>query len=477
MSKQIPGFNQALRTFQFTAKTVPAYRLFLKLNGIDPGKIKTIKDFEEIPFVDKKNYLKKYPFRDLFPYGKIPPMVSASSGSSGQPFYWPRGEDLHEEGADIHARILFDIFGLRQKRTLIITSFSMGMWIAGTYTLSSILAMAKKENTEVVVATPGIEVEDTLFLLQEFAKNFEALVIVGYPPFLMDLVLLAKERKINFRKWDTHFLFAGEQFSETWREYLYDAAGVRSDLSRSVSIYGTADAAIIGHETPATIAFRKNNLIKGSYHTSRIDSIGQAPTLVQYYPEYKYIETIKNELTFTSGRVGIPLVRYNIHDQGTTLSIEEFRSLLKESGTIDRYALDQESLWKLPAIALYGRKDITVMFYALIIYPQNIKSALEEKNIERHITGKFTAEVIIADNKKQKFCLHVELARGEKENKKLEKKLQQQVIKTLRIVNAEYRKLLDSLGKQAYPKIILHQFGSESFRIKKAKHRWVKKVS
>lgn len=477
MSKQIPGFDQAIKTFQFAAKTVPAYELFLKSNGIDPRKIKTPKDFEEIPFVDKKNYLKKYPFRDLFPYRKIPPMVSASSGSSGQPFYWPRGEDLHEEGADIHERILFDIFGLAQKRTLIITSFSMGMWIAGTYTLSSILAMAKKENTEVVVATPGIEIEDTLFLLQEFAKNFEALVIVGYPPFLMDLVHTAKERNISFKKWDTHFLCAGEQFSESWREYLYAAAGVHSDLSRSVSIYGTADAGIIGHETPATIAFRKNNLIKASRHSPRIDSIGQAPTLVQYYPEYKYIETIKNELVFTSGRAGIPLIRYNIHDQGATFSFEEFNMLLEESGTIDRYKLDEKSIVKLPVVALYGRKDIAVMFYALIIYPQNIKTALEEKNIEKQITGKFIAEVIIGDNKKQKFCLHIELARGEKESKKFEKKLQKQVVKKLRVVNAEYRKLLDSLGKQAYPRIILHQFGSESFRIKKAKHRWVKKVS
>ena len=114
------------------------------------------------------------------------------------------------------------------------------------------------------------------------------------------------------------------------------------------------------------------------------------------------------------------------------------------------------------------------MFYALIIYPQNIKSALEEKMLEHEITGKFIAEVVLNKNKKQKFCIHIELAKDRNANKRFEKRLQNRIVDVLKNVNAEYRKLVSSIGKQAYPKIILHQFGAESFKIKKAKHRWVR---
>lgn len=470
----IPGFQRALETFKFAAEHVPAYKMFLRSHGIHASTIHTPEDFEKIPYIDKKNYLRKYKFRDLFPYGKIPEMVSASSGSSGKPLYWPRGERLHDEGARIHSRILFDLFGLKGKRILVIDCFSMGMWIAGTYTLSSIISMPKKENTEVTIATPGIEVADTILILEELAENFEAIVLVGYPPFLMDLVVCAKERKINFSRWSTHFLFAGEQFSETWREFLYQAAGIQDDLSRSVSIYGAADGGIIGHETKATVAFRKNYLHTREKHSEKIGLIGEAPTLVQYYPEFKYAETIKNELVFTTDRAGIPLIRYNIHDHCTLLSRKDFRSILKESGTLENYPLVEKDIWNLPALALYGRKDIAVMFYALIIYPQNIKSALEERMMEHEITGKFIAEVVLTKNKKQKFCIHIELAKDRTAHKRFEKKLQSRIVDTLKNVNAEYRKLLSSIGKQAYPKIILHQFGAESFKIKKAKHRWIR---
>ena len=470
----IPGFQRALDAFKSSSEHVPAYKKFLKEHGIRPNTIRTPQDFEKIPYVDKKNYLRKYPFRDLFPHGKIPEMVSASSGSSGKPFYWPRGERLHSEGAYIHSRILFDLFGLKRKRTLVIDCFSMGMWIAGTYTLSSIISMSKIEKTEVTIATPGIEVADTLLILEDLAKNFEAIVLIGYPPFLMDLVLSARERKIDFARWSTHFLFAGEQFSETWREFLYRAAGMKDELNRSASIYGAADGGIIGHETKATIAFRKNYLHTHNYFSEKISTIGEAPTFVQYYPDFKYAETVKNELVFTTDQVGIPLIRYNIHDQCTLLSHAEFRSILKESDTIKNYSLTDKDIWEMPAIVLYGRKDIAVMFYALIIYPQNIKSALEEKMLEHEITGKFIAEVVLNKNKKQKFCIHIELAKDRNANKRFEKRLQNRIVDVLKNVNAEYRKLVSSIGKQAYPKIILHQFGAESFKIKKAKHRWVR---
>ncbi len=470
------GFKQALKAFQRAAETVPAYQKFLKSEGINPAMIKTPEDFEKIPYVDKKNYLRKYEYQELFPFGHIPEMVSASSGSSGKPFYWPRSEALHTEGAEIHARIFTDIFGLEKKKTLVIVSFSMGMWIAGTYTLLSLLEMQRKNGLNISIATPGIEVEDTISILRGFAKNFDAIVFIGYPPFIMDLIKKAQEEKINLNTWDISFLFAGEQFSEVWREYVYDIAGVTSDLSRSVSIYGTADAGIVGHETPATVAFRKSFLRKDFLHTDQLDQLGEAQTLVQYYPKYKYLETHKSELLITSAYTGIPLIRYNIHDQCVLVPENEFEKLSEKASVYTNFPELRHAKYQLPVVALYGRKDIAVMFYALIIYPQNIKAGLEEKSIAPYITGKFIAEVVLGKKGKQNLRIHVELAESKMRNGKIEKKIQSLVIKALCQKNAEYRKLVASIGKQAYPKMVLHEFGSEIFKIKKSKHNWVKKA-
>ncbi len=472
---QQPGFKKALKIFHHIAKTVPAYQKFLKSEGIRPESIKTLEDFEKIPYVDKKNYLRKYEYPELFPQGHIPEMISASSGSSGKPFYWPRSAALHEEGADIHARIFGNIFNLKGKKTLAIVSFSMGMWIAGTYTLLSILELKKRNGLDISVATPGIEIEDTLAILRDVAKNFEAIIFIGYPPFVMDLVKNAQKEGINFRAWDTFFLFAGEQFSEIWREYIYKTAGVPHGLSRSVSIYGTADAGIIGHETPATVAFRKNFLRSDCVHTDRIDDIGGAQTLVQYYPEYKYLETYKGELLMTTQYTGIPLVKYNIHDQCILIPAKEFRDISRNAHVYDNFSELSEKGFDLPVIALYGRKDIAVMFYALIIYPQNIKAGLEERNITQYVTGKFIAEVKHTKTGKQTLYIHVELAQNKSEGVGIKKKIQATIVKQLSLKNAEYRKLVASIGKAAYPTISLYPSGSEHFKIKKSKLNWMKK--
>src|SRR5689334_19505679 len=55
------GEDSALRLFHEMSVRVPAYKDFLKENGISHEKIKTIEDFQTVPPIDKQNYLRKYP--------------------------------------------------------------------------------------------------------------------------------------------------------------------------------------------------------------------------------------------------------------------------------------------------------------------------------------------------------------------------------------------------------------------------------
>lgn len=59
------GERRALKLFHLAARRVPAYKDFLRKNRVAPDKIKTYKDFQLVPTVSKKNYLREYPLEKL----------------------------------------------------------------------------------------------------------------------------------------------------------------------------------------------------------------------------------------------------------------------------------------------------------------------------------------------------------------------------------------------------------------------------
>src|SRR3989344_3376766 len=100
--------------FKIASKKVKAYKEFLKIQRVDPGTIKDEKGFKSLPVTDKKSYLSKYPFTDLFIDGKFPPMAYASSGSSGKPIFWFRGDEQEKNGGEIHGQIFQKVFGIKK---------------------------------------------------------------------------------------------------------------------------------------------------------------------------------------------------------------------------------------------------------------------------------------------------------------------------------------------------------------------------
>src|ERR1700690_4557917 len=59
------GERMALKLFHEMATRVPAYKDFLKKHKVDPKKVKTVKDFKRVPFIDKDNYLRVFPLEQL----------------------------------------------------------------------------------------------------------------------------------------------------------------------------------------------------------------------------------------------------------------------------------------------------------------------------------------------------------------------------------------------------------------------------
>lgn len=463
-----------IKTFTFAVNKVKAYRDFIKKYNIKLNFIKTKRAFETLPVTNKDNYLRAYDFRDLLPNGKVPAMISASSGSSGQPFYWPRNDEHESWGGDFHNVIIKDIFNLKNKKVLAVVCFSMGNWIAGTFTLASLREVARKKGLQLTTITPGIDSSDVISTLKNFANGFDAVIIFGYPPFLMDVIVEAKASNINIKNLNLYFILAGENFSEKWRNLLHKLAYVPKDEIRSISIYGTADAGAIGHETPLTIALRKLAMKNSNF---RKDLYGQTtfiPTTVTYYPHKTYFELVNNELIFTA-MAGIPLVRYNIKDHGILLEHDEVKALLDKHGLLKETTSILKK-WTGPIIVLKGRNDVSVTFYALNIYPENIKAGIEDDSVISLVTGKYVSRVEHSkDFRDQILYIDVELKHKVIPTKTIEKSISDSIFKHLIELNNEYRKLFNSIHEKALPIIRIIPYGHEQFITKKAKHNWIKK--
>src|SRR5262249_50404035 len=84
--------RRGLALFDSAAATVPADRGVLAEHGVDPAAVRTPEDFKALPLLTKDNYLRRHPLPQLCRGGELVScdMIAVSSGSTGEPTFWPR---------------------------------------------------------------------------------------------------------------------------------------------------------------------------------------------------------------------------------------------------------------------------------------------------------------------------------------------------------------------------------------------------
>lgn len=445
--------NKALSVFKTAAKNVPAYSTFLKKNNINPAKIKNIEDFTQIPVIDKKTYIQANSFEDLFPGRKIPSMISASSGSTGTPTFWFRGDEQEEFGADTWGVIIRDIFKIKKNdQTLIINCFSMGVWTAGGHMLSMSRILSKK-GYRISIVTPGIEKGDILNVFKYVAPKFKNLIILGYPSFLMGVLNDVIKRGIIFEQ-NIRIGTSGDKFSEEWRRDISKLLNIK-DSNFIISIYGSADAAMLGFETPASIFIRKAALKEKGLYKELFGEEVVTPGLYQHDQNRIYFETVGEEIVLTSDNT-IPLVRYNIHDRGKVVTNEEMIALLNKYGLKKDAERAGIKKWGSSFVVVKGRTDVATTFYALNIYPENIKAGLKSKGVANLVTGNYLIYTKDFKNgSNQKLFINIEVRNSSFSNKNNKKKITNQIVSNLLKLNSEYKKLHDTLKEKAVPYVKL----------------------
>lgn len=469
------GEKRALQLFHSAAVRVPAYRKFLAEHKVDPATIRTAKDLARVPYISKENYLRKYSLHELVWDGEIDQasMINRSSGSSGKPFYWLSNQQQRNEVGDYYDLVFSSLFDMRRKNTLVIIAYGMGSWVAGTTTLLSSMEFMNQHKCTMI--TPGFNKKEVIEICQDIGHEYEQVVICAYPPFVKEIVDFGLQEGVNWKKLKPKFIFGAEAFTEEFRDYILAQVGSKQPFLDTINTIGSADAMVIGHETPLSIALRRMIHYDEQLHDEVLEP-GRMPTLAQYYPWQKHLEVVDDELYITSDGA-IPLVRYNIRDRAKIYTYQELTKTLQLNGYKDlgmalparlREAFD----WKLPFVLLYGKSTDAVSIYGALLYPENIKIALERAEAARNFTGKFKMEVYFDARQDQRFRLHVELAPGIEPGAIDTKELREDIVKTVCRLNSEIKAMWFGTGRKTMPRLKLYRYGK--FEVgSQIKHRYV----
>ncbi len=464
-----------LNFFHKTAETVPAYKKFLVENNINPDSIKSIEDFQKLPFVNKENYINKYPIDETCRAGDLANMdfVSVSSGSTGKPTFWMRDAEDEINIAARFEQVLSECFVPIAKSNLCVICFPLGTWVGGMFTANCVRHLSMK-GYKLTLVTPGNNKDEILRVINEFAHNFERVILFGYPPFLKDVVDTGIARGLDWKKFDNKLVMAGEVISEEWRSLMSERMGIKDELTSFSSLYGTADAGVLANETPLTIKIRKF-FAKNPQLTKKVFGQSRLSTICQYDPYSRYFEVHESTLLFT-GDNGIPLIRYHISDEGGVYSFDEIIAILSKEGYDLLAELQKEHpgliVRNLPFVYVFGRSMYTLSYFGANIYPENISIGLESNEVKDLVTGKYVMQILEQENMNLRFKIVVELSINTEPDADKNAKIGSSILASLLLINSEYKNYVPA--EYHMPEIELRKTGDSEYFPLGVKHRYTR---
>ena len=466
--------DHILALFHRCVSEVPAYRKFLEAQNVNPTNITTYRTFCALPLMDKASYIYAYPLAERCLGGnlKSSDRVAVSSGSTGQPTFWPRSIADELDVAVRFEQVFKDSFHAYERTTLTVVCFALGNWVGGLYTTSCCWHLTSK-GYPLMVATPGNNKAEIFRVIQALAPHFEQTVLLGYPPFVKDVIDSGIAEGIDWTTYNPKLVFAGEVFSEEWRSLVLKRIGSTSPCYDSASLYGTADGGVLGNETPLSIAIRR----WFSVHPKAARSLfgeSRLPTLVQYDPASRFFE-LHDDTLVVSGENSVPLLRYHIADKGGLVSFENMWAFLNNHGvhSLAELGLDNSSQTRsLPFVFVFGRADFTVSYYGANIYPENVTVGLEQPEFTSWISGKFVLETRETDNSDKYLHIAVELLPAIQGTIKLSEKIAESVKTQLLRLNSEFANYTPA--ERQLPQITLYSFADSDYFPVGVKHRYTR---
>jgi len=331
----------------------------------------------------------------------------------------------------------------------IINAFALGAWATGI----NITMSCEKFSMLKSLGPDKIKIENTL---KKFGTEHKY-IILGYPPFLK---LLVDNSDINWKAYNVSFIFGGESMSEGMRDYL-----IEKGIKKVYSSFGASDLELnISSENDFTISLRRLLRANAQLRERILKYTGALPMLFQYNPSDFLIESSEiGELIITICRPDYiaPKVRYNIHDRGHVLQINELYSILKELN------IDVSKLIKpqtdLPILLHYGRADMTVSFFGSNISPTDVQEALYNLPSLVNNVNSFCLNTHEDKEGNKQLVVSFELQENKNQSSIDLLKTQSEFFEQLTKTNQDFREAKRMTTNRDQTVIYIHDFGQGPF--------------
>jgi phenylacetate-CoA ligase len=379
--------KKAVKAFQAAAAKVPAYRQFLKGKDISPSAIKTIDDFKKnVPVIDKENTFKLYSLeiKKLCLLGEIKDTrtIISSSGHSGCFSYGLNTQKEIEKSQDTIDFMLDYIFNAKEKKTILVNCLPMGVKIQASC---------------VTVVDTSVRSDIVLGIIKTFAHCYDQVILVGENSFVKKVLEDGVEEGIDWKKIKLHLVLGEEILPENLRSYLANILSINPDDAQCQTLigssFGVAEFGLnVFYETKELIRIRRllarDRALKETLIGRDPDNF---PAILHYNPLRVFVEEQPkdnglNDLVLTNleSDTNIPLVRYNIKDEGIKISFEDLKTALKNSGYDDYIPRI-----RMPLVAVWGRDKITTED-GFTFRPEFLKELLySDRTVACNITGNF----------------------------------------------------------------------------------------
>lgn len=358
--------------FWKAVNNVPAYKEHVANSGPFP------RTFNDIPVTDKLSYIK--PHADAHTLhrtmwnGKLPynGQCDTSTGTTGKPTMWVRGTEEREMVKTLIHFATRVVVG--NQPLFFINAFALGPWATGMTTSNALFDRA-------VTFSTGPDIEKIFDVLSSFPPEQHPdrrYAIAGYPPFMKDLCEEARRRNFDLNKYNITAVVGGEAIADGIRSTVlgHDAEGVKKEqgFSQVLSSYGASDLDInIGYESGFELDLRNAAKKHVAFKEELFGKGEPLPSIFHYDPLNYYIETnAESELIFTclrDDRVS-PRIRYNLHDRGKIMRVQEVMKIAKSHG-IEL----PEPRTNLPLVFVWGRDD-TVNYRGAKVPIQHLQEAV-----------------------------------------------------------------------------------------------------
>lgn len=472
--------ERSLNLYKRAVNELPAYQVFLKARSFDPSSVNSLEKFSDIPVTTKKSYLQASKHTDLlWPQVQEGPLwYCSTSGSTGEPYYFPRVDEMAARGAEF-AKAFLSYSSHGKGKTLIIMGFGMGVWIGGIITLRSFEIAAEKLNAPVSFLPTGYNKEQVFKALLKLSPEFEQTILIGYPPFIKEVVDEAKAEGIELPKLNIRLMFAAEAFTETFRNYVDEKAGITNPLLDTLNIYGSADLGAMAYETPLSILIRRLAIEDPFLYKEIFGQIEKTPTLAQYHPEFVEFENVNGELVLSSDGA-LPLMRYAIGDNGGVLTYEELNIVLRRYNVnlhaeIDKAGISH-TVSKRPFVYVYERTDLAATLHGIIIYPEFVKEGVLHTKLAKFFSGKFTMDTKYDIQHNQFLQINLELKKDIELHVELERETLEVIRKTLIKKSSEFAEVSKNHSKQHLLQVVIWENGHPRYFSPGTKQSWVKKA-